>query len=279
MFKADLHCHSCVSDGSYQPKELISIAKERGLQALSITDHDTIGAYDELRDSALNLGTLTLIPGVELSTTFREEPVHILGYSFDLTSQSLREFCHYHYKRRQERFRIMLGKANKLGLEVSEEEILKEFKKENSLANLGRPHLAMMMFKKKWVRSVADAFHKFLGEGQSCYEPSELPSVEETIKQIHQAGGLAVLAHPHLIKREGVIPALLNMPFDGLEGYYSLFCKSRNERWVKTAAHKKWIVTGGSDFHGTPKPRVRLGCAWAPENTVQLLIDHLKKHG
>lgn len=267
-FKADLHCHSIFSDGTFSPEEIMELAKETGLQGLSITDHDTVNAYERALPAAKEKN-IHLISGIEFSTTHRGSSVHLLGYSFDVNAPSIKELCLKHIERRTRRIEKILHLLKIRGMPLQKE----DFSKESLVCNhpIGRPHIAQAMIKKGYVNSVQEAFHTYLGEQRLCFVPGESFSVEETIEAIHSAKGFAVIAHPHLIKNEQVTLDLLNMPFDGIEGYYARFFSHQEKRWIKIGERKGWIITGGSDFHGTIKPNNPLGCSWVGDETFKIL--------
>jgi 3',5'-nucleoside bisphosphate phosphatase len=262
QFRADLHCHSTFSDGTATPEELIDLAAESGLSGLSITDHDTVDAYHTALPYA-HKKNISLISGVEFSCIHREESVHILGYAFSLTNQDLLNFCKLHQTRREKRLTLILEKLKQHEMPVTLEP--------QSFGSIGRPHIALEMIKHGYVRSVEEAFKKYLGEGCACYVPGEAFTVEESIRIIHKAGGFAVIAHPHLIRNSKIVTDLLKMPFDGVEAYYARFAPHQEKAWVKIGQYRQWLVTGGSDFHGTVKPHIPLGCSWVGTETFQQL--------
>ncbi|MFZ0566114.1 MAG: PHP domain-containing protein [Chlamydiales bacterium] len=269
-FHADLHCHTYISDGSDSPEELIRLAIEKGLSGLSITDHDTVGAYSRALTFA-EQQSFPLLPGVEFSASFRGDSVHILGYAFSLKSEEIKQFCEGHFERRRHRNSKILEHLKQLGISIEEEEL------ENigqMSETVGRPHIAMLLVQKGVVKSLKEAFGTFLGEGKPAYDPGEAISVEKTIEVIHKAKGKAVLAHPHLIKRSSTLKAMLEMPFDGIEGHYPRLTPIQQNRWAELAKEKKWILTGGSDYHGNIKPQNNLGAAWIGKETFELLYTH-----
>lgn len=276
-FRADLHCHTTCSDGTATPQEIIQLACNLGLQGLSITDHDTIAAYQEAVPAA-QIRKLPLISGLELSAVHRETSVHILAYSFSLASEYLIQFCRQHQERRELRNQAILNLLAAHGMPLELEDLPKEEFVLQLKHSIGRPHIALAMMKKGYVHSIQQAFHNFIGEGKPCYVPSAAFSVEETIEMIHRANGLAVIAHPHLIENAAILKDLLEMNFDGIEGYYARFPLSAHERWLKIGAKKGWIITGGSDFHGTIKPNISLGCSWVNEETFTILEKHYQRN-
>jgi predicted metal-dependent phosphoesterase TrpH len=275
LFRADLHCHTTCSDGSLTPEEIVRLAKKSGLQGLAITDHDSVKAYESAIPTALSEG-VELITGIEFSTMHEEVTVHILGYSFLPTDSGILNLCQRHQQRRVDRNRGILELLKKHNMPINEEEVLaaSPFKH----GTIGRPHIALAMVKKGFVESVQEAFYSYIGEDKSCYVRGDSFSVEEAIHTIHQANGFAIIAHPHLIKESHVIQSLLKMNFDGLEGYYARLSQAQNERWIKIANKKNWMITGGSDFHGDIKPGNPLGGSWVREETFQVLRNRLKEN-
>lgn len=277
-FRADMHCHSIYSDGSLSPRELLLLAKQKALSGLAITDHDTVDAYPTAVPAAQEIG-IELISGVEFSAVHNEVSVHILGYAFCLEHPAITDFCLRHKHRREERNRTILENLKSHDMPISEEELRACLPNRltNAQCTIGRPHIALAMVKKGFVETVHEAFKKYLGEGKSCFARGATFTVEETLHVIHQAKGLAIIAHPQLIKNSRTIVQLLSMNFDGLEGYYGMLFPNQEERWIKIAKKKNWLITGGSDFHGDVKPSIPLGCSWVGEETFRIFQDHFKK--
>lgn len=258
LFRADLHTHSTCSDGSFTPVELVDLAHQMGFQGLSITDHDSIDAYETAISRAKELGIL-LGTGVEFSCQFQDVNVHILGYNYQLSHPAIHAFCRRHRERREKRNRAILEKLARHGMLIDETEL-----KGNTI---GRPHIAQLMVQKGYIRSIKDAFTHYLGDNKLCCAPSASFSVAETIDLIHQIGGKAFLAHPHLMLRGHLIKELLKLPFDGIECYYSRCHWDQEKRWIKMAQEKGLLISGGSDFHGSIKPDIFFGCSWVDEST------------
>jgi 3',5'-nucleoside bisphosphate phosphatase len=265
-FRADLHCHSIFSDGTDSPKRLIEYAVEIGLQGLSITDHDTITAYNSAFEIAKNY-PIRLLNGVEFSASYQSEPVHILGYGYHLQSKAISNLCERHSKRREDRNHKILEKLKKVGISIDPEELTHQ-------GSWGRPHIAYALFKKGLVQSIQQAFEVYLGEGKLAYAPGEPISVLETIEAIHAGGGKAILAHPHLLKRSTTIRAMLKMPFDGMECYYARFGPAQEKKWIDLATARQWLITGGSDYHGSFKPNNPLGSSWVGHETFDYFYHH-----
>ncbi|MBA3958389.1 MAG: PHP domain-containing protein [Parachlamydiaceae bacterium] len=270
-FRADLHCHSTCSDGSFTPIELVQLAKQIGLNGLSITDHDTIAAYETAVEAAQQ-ANITLLSGVEFSAGHKGVSVHILGYAFPFHSPLLQAFSQKHQLRREKRNLDMIALISAQGMPLTLEEVL-GFSPQ-AVGSIGRPHIALAMSKKGFVASPQDAFKLYLTEDKPCFVKGEMFSVEETIDTLHQAGGVSIIAHPHLIKDEATLRDLLNMPFDGIEGYYARFQPYQNARWLDIAKKKNWLITGGSDFHGDFKQNSSLGSSWVRSEVFSTLQKH-----
>ncbi len=267
-FRADLHCHTTCSDGTDSPTELLHKAKAVGLQAISITDHDTIEAYTpEIFALAKSLD-LQLLPGVELSSEQEGCSVHVLGYNIDVQSVSLKHFLSSLIERRAERNRAILAKLARKGFVIHEQE-LTVF----GMRTIGRPHIAELMVRKKYVSSREEAFQRYLQDGASCYTPGIKYTPLEVIEQIHQAKGKAVLAHPHFARKGAFLRKLLELPLDGIECYYAALNPAQEAPWLEVAKEKGWLVTGGSDYHGTVKPHITLGCSWVDLERFRALLS------
>lgn len=255
MFRADLHCHSNFSDGEYSPKELLERAKEAGLSAIVITDHDSIAAYSELGE---NLPVL-LGRGIELSCDHREIPVHILGYDFEFPSKVLSDHCARHQEMRKERLEEIYNNLIKMKMHLPPLDLEEEKK------SFGRPHLAELLVEKGYAKDVQHAFKLFLREGCPAYVKGPSFSVEAGIDLIHRAGGKAFLAHPHLQKRKNLLRELIALPIDGIECYYAKIPSHQEQHWVRIAEDKGLLISGGSDFHGMSKPMSPFGSSWVDE--------------
>jgi predicted metal-dependent phosphoesterase TrpH len=263
---ADIHTHSQASDGSLSPGDLVRYAKQCGLGGLSITDHDTIAAYREAVPVAHEVG-IKLGVGIEFSCVFEECDVHLLGYDFDLHSPVIQALCQRHKNRRASRNLAIIEKLCSLKMDISIDDI-KEYGD-----SVGRPHIAHVMVQKGYVRSIKEAFNRYLGEGKSCYARGDQLTVHETIDVIHKAQGKAFIAHPHLLSKTFPIDHLLECPFDGIECWYAKLSPKAAEPWVEIARRKNWLVSGGSDFHGSVKPDIPLGCQGIHQDNFERIFE------
>lgn len=268
MFRADLHCHTLYSDGILTPDALIAKAKEIGLSGLSITDHDSIQAYETApalaREKQLLLGS-----GVEFSCAFGELSIHVLGYDFDIHHAGLKSFCEQHRVRRQERNRIILDKLKRRGMVLDEDEL-------NRMGHMiGRPHIARLMLQKGYVNTMKEAFQLYIGDLKPCYYRGPGFSIEETLALIHEAGGKAFIAHPHLMHSASNIKTLLKLPFDGIECHYAKLPAGQEKKWIKMAKEKNLLMSGGSDFHGDVGEYTSLGSSWVDEDNFHKIFQRL----
>lgn len=248
------------------PLELIAHAKARGLSGLSITDHDTIAAYEEIVEAAAKMGLL-LGTGVELSAHDGEGSIHILGYNIRLENKELLQLCEEHKQRRLDRNRRILKKLSDRGMPLDEEFL-------NQGIVVGRAHIASQLVKKGFVQSFAEAFRRFIGDNKPCFDPGHSVSVERTLDVIHAAGGKAFIAHPHVLPNGKRMRGLLEKPFDGIECYYSR-CSPHQERpWIQLAREKGLLISGGSDFHGVSRPDVLLGCSWVDRESFNKIFTN-----
>lgn len=257
-FRADLHCHSSCSDGSMSPEELIDLAIESGLQGLSITDHDTLEAYKKAVPYAKEKGLL-LGTGVELSCEYKKKSVHILAYDFFLEDEGLVCYCLRQQQKRRKRNKEILERLKRLRMIITEEEVMSAHP---DVFSIGRPHIAAVMMKKGYVRSIQEAFQLYLADGACCFIRGEIFSVEEALSIVKKAGGKAFLAHPQIYSDAGFVKEILSLGFDGLECFYGKFSYRYEKLWLRIAKESKLMISGGSDFHGSIKPQLFLGCSY-----------------
>jgi predicted metal-dependent phosphoesterase TrpH len=254
----DLHTHSMYSDGSSSPAELVALALANKLVALSLTDHDTVEGVEELMRLGEEAGLL-VISGVEISTTFHDHTLHILGYGIAPRHPALLDWLKPLQESRKQRNAIMLDKLRGLGIEISMEEI----QKISCYGQTGRPHIAQVLVAKGVVESFEAAFRHYLGRNRPAWKKRFSYSAAETIDMIHQAGGIAVLAHPGqldpaMLVQAPLIRQLVLRGLDGLEIYYPAHNRRMKKRLKALAAEQGLLITGGSDFHGLTRPTHRL---------------------
>jgi predicted metal-dependent phosphoesterase TrpH len=277
MNRIDLHLHTTHSDGSFTTSEVMAFAKEAGVTALAITDHDIVDGIPEAMAAGALLN-IEVIPGVEISSRYGESELHILGYFLDWTDATLNQRMMTLRDSRHTRNPQIVGKLNELGIDLTYEEV-------RSLAgteSVGRPHIARVLMNKGVVISAKEAFDRYLADGRPAYVPRELPKPEEAVAWIRAAGGVPVLAHPTWVKqsREGLdrlVEQLKAFGLGGIEVHYSTHSPRQTEDYLSLAKRLDLLVTGGSDFHGVTKPDIAVGRGRGDLKVPERLLDPLRK--
>lgn len=263
--KIDLHSHSTASDGTLTPAELAEKASQMNIRALALTDHDTVDGLDEFSDFCGQFG-VEAVSGVEISAQYHKE-MHIVGLFIDAENRNLRKKLDILKNARETRNRKMLELLRKNGFDISEQDIVSQ-KEGANLCNTGRAHIARAMAEKGYVKSVSEAFTKYLKRGNSCYVKRITYSPEESIRIIKEAGGLAILAHPVFITEDyetlySLTKELREYGLDGMECYYNCYSEDFAKMCFDICEKTGLLPSGGSDFHGTNKPDVELGAVSA----------------
>ncbi len=266
-YQVDLHIHTIASDGLHTPGEVVAMSRAAGLRAIAITDHDTVDGLVEANEAAT--GTeLEVIPGVEISTEVAQAEIHILGYFVNYSDAKFAARLAEFRNSRVERARVMLARLDALGISLSWEQV-RELAGDGAL---GRPHIARAMEASGHVRSVQEAFDRYLGRGKPAYVPRFKAKPVEAIRLIRQAQGLPILAHPW--EATPLLPELVSEGLIGLEAYYANYASEVVSLLCKQAKQYGLLCTGGSDFHGIGLlPENRLGCAHVPIECVQALKE------
>lgn len=257
----DLHTHSTASDGSLTPSELAELAKEKGLSAVALTDHDTVNGVDEFLSACKKNGTEG-IAGVEVSAKFRTE-MHILGLFVNYENEDFIKQLEFLRNARYIRNKELIENLQNGGFDISEDDIFAQ-KPGADLTNTGRAHVARVLTDKGYVPSVQAAFDMYLSKGKPYYVPRKTYPPRETIELIKAAGGVAVLAHPVFITRdetelEKILSELKGYGLDGVETYYSGYDEKFTGLCEELSERLGLLRTGGSDFHGSNKPEIELG--------------------
>ncbi len=259
----DLHTHSTYSDGTLTPEELLREAARLGLSALALTDHDTIDGVAEFMEWGKRCGVVT-VPGVEISVDSKlpnNGHMHLLGLFIDPFSTHLKETLRYLLAQRNLRAEKIIHKLNSLNVPVTMEELLAEAGE----GAIGRPHVAKILLRRGVVGSLQEAFDVYLARGKPAYIDKETLGEAAALKLIRDAGGLSILAHPHLMRYDTFAEArdkileLKKLGLDGLEAYYSGMPREYTEKLLALAEEEGFVISGGSDFHGLNKDSVRMG--------------------
>jgi predicted metal-dependent phosphoesterase TrpH len=265
----DLHLHTTASDGRCTPAELVQLAREAGLTVIAVTDHDTTAAVAEIRRLASS-EDMTAIAGIEVTAVEGGRDVHVLGYFVDPQRPALQQFLTVQRAHRLARVREIAARLAALGMPVSVEPILAAARRDPS-RSVGRPQIARAMIEAGYVMSVDEAFARWLGRDCAAFVPRAGASPEAVIATIHDAGGMASLAHPGRTRVDERIPALRAAGLDAIEAFHSDHEEADRQRYVRLAASLALHVTGGSDFHGDPARRVHPGSTTLPAEYWQAL--------
>lgn len=247
MKQCDLHTHTTASDGTYSPVENIKRAVEKGLGAIAITDHDTVNGIGEAMVEANKYPGFTVIPGVEISTLYQGQDIHVLGYFVDYKDENFLNALSSLTSVRDKRNKMILQNLNNLGIQVKESELEA---KRHGKGNVGRGHIAEILMEKGIVKSLPEAFEKYLGRGKAAYASTERISPIEAIQLIKQAKGVPVLAHPGIYGADELIPMLSKNGLIGLEYSHPDHTEEQVAFYKGLADRYSLIKTAGSDFHG-----------------------------
>lgn len=274
MGQIDLHVHTCYSaDGEYEPEKIVELAKDKGLESIAITDHDTVGGLPEAIKAAKHQG-IEVIPGIELDTQYKEKNLHILGYYLEWKSNKLADVTtkirDNQYKQAKARVELL----QKMGFELSWANV----KQEANILPVGGIIAKVLLNNGlndddlrlkpyfKGERSEQPYFNFYLDyflPGKPAYVSADMPDTRDMISLIHELGGVAVLAHPgsaiDLNELEYLLEELVESGLDGIEAYSNYHSEVENEEFADWATEQQLLITAGSDFHGRLKPDIKLG--------------------
>ncbi|MBD3165018.1 PHP domain-containing protein [bacterium] len=272
----DLHAHSTASDGSLTPSELVSLARDSHLDAIALTDHDTIEGLPEAFDAGRRYG-VEIVPGVEISAVAPAGQLHILGYLFDPDSAALHDALQWMQQQRASRNPRLAQRLRELGIPVEMEHV----KEIAGTGQVGRPHFARALVELDAASDIEEAFQRYIGEQGIAYIPKTRMEPERAFDAIRAAGGLPVVAHPIYMERHGVrleehLPRWIEMGLAGLEVYYSAHSERDMRRFDALVDRFGLIKTGGSDYHGDPKPDIRLGTGFGNLRVPYRLLDEMR---
>ena len=266
MKYADLHVHTIESDGTYTPAQLVKEAIKRGLSAVAIADHDTVGSVAQALKEAQET-ELEIIPGIELTSQQDNQEIHMLGYFLDYKQQELLDKLRLVQQNRVSRVYRIVENLKKLGVGLNAQTIFDI----SGRGTVGRMHIARALLLDGWVDSIAEAFRKYIGDNSPAYVCGFRLSALEAIMLIRDAGGVAVLAHPYILDNDELILKFVGYGLQGLEVYYPEHSQSQINFYLDLAKNLGLLVTGGSDFHGSVKPDIKLGMIKIPLELVEKL--------
>ena len=278
MRAIDLHTHTCKSDGSYTPTELVDYAIEKNLAAVAITDHDSIEGLDEAVAHAAalrerGLPSVEMIPGIEFSTKYEKQDVHIVGLYISYEREAFQSALGSFVDSRVSRNRKMCENLQGAGIDITYEKLLAMYPD----AVITRAHYASYLLEHGYVKSRQDAFARYLGDHTKYFVPREKVTPSQAVDLILKADGVPILAHPPLChmgndRLDTLVSSLKADGLMGIEVFYSTYSNQDVRDMQRLAAKYNLLVSGGSDFHGANKPGLDLGCGYGklyiPEETL-----------
>ncbi len=274
MNTIDLHTHSTGSDGTFTPTELVLEARRVGLSALALTDHDSVSGINEFVRAGEENGIET-VPGVELSTEYEDTEIHVVGLYVDPSNETLLAQLEAFRDNRNNRNLKMIDRLREEGFSITAEEIYAR----NPDSVVARPHIARYLVDTHQVKDMQTVFNKYIGDGCICYVDRYKITPMRAVELIHAAGGVAILAHPCLYKipEDNLLRMIREMKAVGLDGIEALYScnEGDDERYYRQiSADFDLLLSGGSDFHGTNKPQIRLGSG---KGNLAVPYEFLKK--
>lgn len=266
MKSADLHLHTLYSDGTYTPEELIKQAVKVGLSCIAVTDHDTITGIKPVTELGKRKG-VEVIPGIELSSEDNGMEIHILGYFVDYKDKAFTATLDTLQKNRIERIYKILDKLREMGIDLDPKKVFGIAKK----GTVGRLHVARAMLAEGFIRSLYEAFHKYIGNKGPAYVAGFKLSPRQAIDLIKSTGGTSILAHPYTLNHDELIPEFVKAGLAGLEVYYPEHSQADVNFYLGLAKKYNLLVTGGSDCHGKAKSELKIGRIKIPYELVEKL--------
>ena len=255
----DLHVHTTCSDGLLRPEEVVIKAKEVGLAALGIADHDSVDGIEKAIKTGEEI-EFEVVPAVELSCIHNNNDIHILGYYPDYQNQELLDFLGSVQQQRLERAHKIVGKLSEQGVDIDVERVMEL----SAGASVGRPHIAQVLLERGYVNSFSEAFWKFIGYHCPAYVPKMEISPQEAIDFIKKFSGIPVLAHPHSYHSEELVYTLIQAGIAGLEVWHPEHSLSTSDHYLEICQKNGLLATGGSDCHGGRKGKIFMGEVQVP---------------
>jgi predicted metal-dependent phosphoesterase TrpH len=272
----DLHLHTTASDGLWQPAVMVDMAWRAGIRTMSVTDHDTVAGLPEVEQAAVSAG-ITFVPGIEITAVHQFRDVHVLGYYIDRNDEALAAFLERQRADRVRRAGVMADRLAELGKPIDREKLLAS---RTSGRSLGRPMVARALVKAGHVADARQAFDELIGEGKPAYVPRTGPGPAEVVRIISRAGGVSSLAHPGLLRRDDLIPGLVDAGLTALEAYHSDHDFTTIEHYLALAERYGLAVSGGSDYHGDEgRRKAAFGKVGLPEEQFKRLSARSPRSG
>jgi predicted metal-dependent phosphoesterase TrpH len=271
----DLHLHTTASDGLCDPATLVDRAWRAGIRTMSVTDHDTVAALPDVAAAAKASG-IAFVPGIEITAVQDGRDVHVLGYFIDRQDAALGEFLERQRADRVRRIRAIVDRLAGMGKPIDREYVLAQRGRGTSI---GRPVIANALVKAGYVADTKQAFATLLGEGQPAFVPRVGSCPADVIAIIKGAGGLASLAHPGLLKRDELIPQMIQAGLTAIEAFHGEHDGPTTDHYLALADHHGILVSGGSDYHGEPeRRRAAFGTIGLPKDRFEKLLASVGAH-
>jgi predicted metal-dependent phosphoesterase TrpH len=267
----DLHLHSTASDGTNTPKVVVQAARDAGLQALALTDHDTVEGIPAARDAAREAG-IELVPGVELSAYEGAHEIHMLGLHL-AQLDAMRNALTVFRSSRRERAEGIVRLLNGLGVRITFEDVLAVA----GDAAIGRPHVARALVQNGWAMDLRDAFDRYLGAGRPAYLDKRRITIPEAIDLIHRCGGIAILAHPGPEGTHERIGRLAALGLDGVEVIHPSHAPDDRVRLLALTKQLNLVPSGGSDSHGSADGTRLVGAMKVPGEWLDLQVARVSR--
>ncbi len=242
----DLHSHTTASDGALGPRELVRLAVKHDVRVLAITDHDSTEGLAEALEEASRHPALTIVPGLEINCDVERGEVHVLGYFVDVAAAWFQEFLAGQRVERRARVHRIVARLAELGMPIDPAEVFALVRE----GSAGRPHVAQVMVNHGYVRSLREAFDRYLHTNGPANVPRRRLTPVEAVEIIRKAHGVPVLAHPGLAARDEMIPDLVRAGLMGIETYYAEHSATQTRAYEAICARLGLAATGGSDYHG-----------------------------
>jgi len=272
----DLHSHTTASDGTLSPVELVRAAVKRGVRVLAITDHDSTDGLAAAREEAARHPTLTIVPGLEINCDVPGAEVHVLGYYVDDAAGWFQQFLREQRAERVARVHRIAARLAELGMPIDPADVFALVQE----GSAGRPHVAQVMVQRGYVKSVTEAFDRWLHANGPANVPRHRLTPLDAIAIIRRAGGVPVFAHPGLADRDELLPEMIAAGLMGIESYYAEHSAAQTAHYKDLCRQHGLVATGGSDYHGSHTGRAAtLGTPHVPLEVWEALRQQARALG